>query len=296
MEEPERWLALEVSVPSDGGDDGRRRALAAALVGVGGTAVEEGDRRLRTFVSPPPDPESFVDEVRSRLADAVGGPAPGLRWRWVEGRDWTRAWRRGLEPRRVGEALVVAPSWSEPDADPGDVVVRVDPGMAFGTAEHGTTRGALRLLERTVRPGGRVLDVGTGSGILAVAAALLGARRVVAVDRDEEAARTTRENAALNGVAGRVRVVRVEATPEVLRLAAPPVFDVVAANVLAGVLVPLLEAFRVVTADDGRLILGGILEEEADATVREAREAGWTVEARDVDDGWWTGRFRRRPA
>lgn len=295
MHDPERWLVLEVRAPSGGETAGRRRALAAALLGLGGAAVEEREGALRTHVSAPDDPEAFLERARRRLARAVEGPGPELRWAWTEDRDWRRAWRQGLEPRRVGDRLLVAPSWSDPDAGPGDAVVRLDPGMAFGTAEHGTTRGALRLLERAVDPGDRVLDVGTGSGVLAVAAARLGAGAVVALETDPEAVRTARENAAVNDVGDRVRVVHLEATPELLRLVAPPAFDVVAANILAPVLVPMLEPFRAAAADDGRLILGGILEDEADETVRAADAAGWRLAGRDRDEGWWTGLFAPGP-
>lgn len=293
MEPPERWLCLEVPAPPEGGEAGRRRrALVAALVRLGGGAVEEEGGALRTCLPAPDRPGAFLEDVRRRLAEAVEGPAPRVRWRWVEDRDWRRAWRRGLEPRRPGDRVVVAPSWSEPEADPGDVVVRIDPGMAFGTGEHGTTRGALRLLERAVSPGDRVLDVGTGSGVLAAAAAGLGAGRVVALEKDAGAAEAARENLRRNGAAGRCRVVRLEATPGLVRLLAPPLFDVVVANILAPVLRPLLGPFRAVAAEDGRLILGGVLEEEAEETVGPARRAGWRLADEDRDDGWWTGLFR----
>lgn len=294
MHPPERWLCLEVPAPSGGGEARRRRrALAGGLVGLTGGAVQEGEGGvLRAFLAPPDRPEAFVDEARERLADAVEGPPPDLRWRWVEERDWARAWRRGLGPRRPGERVVVAPGRADPDAGPEDVVVRIDPGMAFGTGEHGTTRGALRLLERAVATGDRVLDLGTGSGVLAVAAVGLGADRVVALEKDADAVRTARSNLDRNGVAGRVRLVHLEVTPALLRLMAPLRFDVVAANVLAPVLVPLLGPLRDVTAGDGRLIFGGILEEEAERTTREARRAGWRLADEDRDDGWWTGLLR----
>lgn len=293
MQPPERWLCLEVPAPPGGGEAGRRRrALVAGLVRLGGGAVEEEDGSLRTFLPAPDRPEDVLEEARRRLAEAVDGPAPEVRWRWVDHRDWRRAWRRGLEPRRPGERVVVAPSWSDPDPGPEDILVEIDPGMAFGTGEHGTTRGTLRLLERAVSRDDRVLDVGTGSGVLAAAAAGLGAGRVVALEKDAGAAETARENLRRNGAAGRCRVVHLEATAGVLRLMAPPRFDVVAANILAPVLVPLLGPFREVTGDDGRLILGGILEEEAEEAVGPARRAGWRLEEEDRDDGWWTGLFR----
>lgn len=322
MEQPERWLALAVPVPpeatrdappsdapegaagpgaaGEGGDGpqaagdagGRRRAVTRVLLELGGTAVEEDEGELRTFLPPPDDLDACLERAREALAGAVEGDPPELRWRWLENRDWAREWRQGVEPRRVGRRLVVAPGWSDPDVGPDDAVIRIDPGMAFGTGEHGTTRGTLRLLERSLEPGDRVLDVGTGSGVLAVAAVRLGADRVVALDRDREAVRTARANLARNDVLGRVRLLHMEAAPGPLRLLSPPRYEVVAANLHAAALVPLLDAFRQVVRDDGRLITGGILEGEAEAFAAAAREAGWRLAARDRDEGWWTGLLR----
>lgn len=296
MAPPERWLVLEVPAPSDGEDAARRRrALVEALVALGGAGVEERDDRLRTYVAPPDDVGAWLGRARARLAAAVDPPAPEPECRWIEARDWGRAWRRGLEPRRVGHRVVVAPTWTDPEPDPGDVVVELDPGMAFGTGEHGTTRGALRLLEQAVERGDRVLDVGTGSGVLAIAAAGLGAQRVVAIDRDDGAVRTAEENAVRNDVGGRVELLHLEATPATVRLLGPPVFDVIAANLLTSRLLPLLGPFRAASADDGRLILGGILGEEADEMTAAAAGAGWRLEQEDRDEGWWTGLFSASP-
>lgn len=294
MHTPERWLRLEVRRADGGADEGRERAIVRELARLGNGAVEERDGALLAYRPPPEDLPDFLGDVRRRLAGAVEGPPPELRWRWVDDRDWIRAWRAGLGPRRPGTRVVVVPDGSEPEIGPEEVAVRIEPGIAFGTGEHGTTRGALRLLERTVEPGDRVLDVGSGTGVLAVAAVRLGAERAVALENDPDAVRSAAETVARNGVADRVRLAEVEATPGLVRLLAPPPFDVAAANVLARVGLPLLRPLTRAVAEDGRLILGGILEEQEEAALREARRAGWEPIAEDRDDGWWTGLLRVR--
>jgi ribosomal protein L11 methyltransferase len=173
--------------------------------------------------------------------------------------------------------------------------------MAFGTGEHATTRGALRALESAVRPGDRVLDVGTGSAILAIAAARLGAGEVLAVESDPDALENAEDNLRRNGVADQVELLHGVVDDEFLALLGPARFDLIVANVLSGVLVPLLPAFLAALAPagqgrdergPGRLILGGILEEEAESVIDAAREAGFTLTAEDFEDEWWGGLFR----
>src|SRR5690606_9973591 len=160
----------------------------------------------------------------------------------------------------------VTPSWEEAAlrarVEPDARVVVVDPGMAFGTAEHGTTRGALRLLDRALVPGTRVLDVGAGSAILAVAAALLGAREVVAVEGDPVAAEYALENLERNRVSDRVRWIGAWADPGLLRTLRPA--DGVLANIESGPLRRLLRGFRDALVPSGWLITSGLLAEEWD--------------------------------
>lgn len=298
-----RWLALEVELagsgpedpggPPDGGAAVHR--LSRALVELGGGAVRVEEGTLRSHLPEPDDPEASLLEARRRLEEAAPGAVASVSWSWEPDRDWGEAWRRELEPRRVGRRLVVAPSWTEPALEPGEVPLVVDPGMAFGTGEHGSTRGVLRLLEEAVEPGDRVLDLGTGSGILALAAVRLGAARVVALDVDPDALEVARQNLERNGVAGDVELLRARADPARLALLEPMRFDLTAANILARVLVPLLRPLRRLAAPGARLLLGGILEREA-GEVREAAEgAGWRPAAEVVDEGWWSVRLEREP-
>lgn len=297
--DPEKWLVLTVRVPSDE----QMSDVAEILISVGGGAVEQEGDLLRTYLLPPDDLDLFLDDVRARLTELLPGQTPEVSWRWQEHEDWAETWRRGLKPRRVGEHLIVTPSWAEPERRQGDILIVIDPEMAFGTGEHATTRGALRMLESAVRPGDRVLDVGTGSAILAIAAAKLGAGEVLAVESDAEALDNARDNLVKNGVADRVELLHGLVDDEFLAMLGAGRFEVIVANVLSGVLVPLLPAFESSLAPasggerdqaprrPGRLILGGILEDEADHVIEAAENAGFTLRVEDLEDEWWGGLF-----
>ncbi len=293
-----RWLAIEVELDPgpDGpgaGRDAAVHALSRALVELGAGAVREEAGTLRGHLPDPDDPESALLEARRRLEAAAPGAVAAVSWSWEPDRDWGESWREDLEPRRVGRRLVVAPSWTDPEAAPDDLVLTVDPGMAFGTGEHGSTRGVLRLMEEAVEPGDRVLDVGTGSGILALAAVRLGADRVVALDVDADALEVARGNLERNGVAGSVDLLRARADARRLALLEPARFDLLAANILARVLVPLLGPLRRLAAPDAALVLGGVLEREASGVREAAASAGWRTSAEVVDEGWWSVRLER---
>ncbi|CAN5266605.1 hypothetical protein BH20GEM2_BH20GEM2_09220 [soil metagenome] len=281
MIDPERWLVLEVRPQTPD----QRPLLVEGLLALGGAAVQEGDDVLLTYLLPPPDPEAFAAAARERLSEWAGEPAD-LEWRWQADEDWARRWKEGLAPRRVTPRLVVKPTWSEWDAAPGDTVIDIDPQMAFGTGEHATTRGCLRLLDAAVGPGDRVLDVGSGSSILAIAAVRLGAACALAVESDPDANLNARENLARNGVESQVRIV--EAVADVALLRSLGSFDLVLANILSSVIVPLLPALRGCLAPSGRLVVSGILLNEAGAVTAAAGEAGLSVGCVDEEDEWWS--------
>lgn len=299
---PERWFVLTVRVPSEE----YAEALSEELIALGGAAVEEAVDRLTTYILPPEDPERFAREARERLRAVVPENEVEVRWRWQEHEDWAETWRRGLRPRRVGRRLVVAPTWAEPELREGDIVVVLDPEMAFGTGEHATTRGVLRLLEESMRPGDRVLDVGTGSAILAIAAARLGAVEVLAVESDADALENARDNLRRNGVDERVELLHAVVDEPFLALPGPGRFDLILANVLSSVLVPLLPAFRRALTPPvgagaagrrpGRLVLGGILEHEAEGVIEAAERAGFTLVTEDLEEEWWGGLLEARRA
>ena len=196
-------------------------------------------------------------------------------WTAEPATDWLATWREGLEPVTVA-GLTVAPSWTHV---PGADVIVIDPGMAFGTGHHATTRMCIEALRRRDLRGCDVLDVGTGSGVLALAAVRSGAGRVVAVDVDDDAVTTARANAVANGVTIDVRAGGVEA-------AGDERFDVVVANLVTSTLVELAPQLVARVGEDGALITSGIAEERS-ATVRDAFEAlGAESVATETDEGW----------
>jgi ribosomal protein L11 methyltransferase len=285
---PGRWLVLTVRAPSEE----RMDEFTEGLFSLGGGAVEvEGDR-LTTYIAEPPELETFLAAAAETLGEPGGG-APELVWRWQEDQDWSRTWREGLVPRRVGRRVVVAQPWNadEVRAQDGDVLVVIDPATAFGTGEHATTRGAIRLMEAVLTGGERVLDVGTGSGVLALAAAGLGAAEVLAVESDESSMSNAAENLERSPWGDRVALVNAEVDADYVARHRGDGFDLVVANVLSGVLVPLLPAFRSALAPGGAVILGGILESEAETVEATASDAGLLLDAVDREEGWWTARF-----
>jgi len=285
---PDRWLVVSVRAPGAT----ERHLLVDALVRLGARAVEERDGALVTHFPPPSDPEALVDEIRWRLSTVHGaGSSLEVSWSWQPHEDWAELWKRELVPRRVTSRIVVTPTWLEPDAGPGDVVIRLDPGVAFGTAEHATTRGCLRLLDGAVSAGDRVADLGTGSGILAIAACGLGAREVRAVDADPFACAAARENAAANGCADRVHVTEARLGPGGVADLGP--LDGVTVNIEAGVVVELLPGAARALGPGGWLVVGGILVAERDGVVEEAARPGLRLEAEDREEEWWSGLFRR---
>lgn len=281
---PGRWLVLTARVD----DPARRDLLVDGLLALGGQSVLEEDAALTTYIPDPEgDLEAFLTEAGERLAEAIGGgDPPELAYRWQDNEDWEETWRTGLQPRKVSPRLVVKPSWTEwPDA-PGEVVIEIDPQMAFGTGEHATTRGCLRLLDRHLRPGSRVLDVGSGSGILSIAAARLGAAEVVAVEYDPDANLNARENFDRNGVGGIITLHEAFADDALLRQLGH--FDLITANILSGVIRPLLPAFAAALKDEGKLIVSGILQVESDRVLQDALPAGFALVEEDREEDWWS--------
>jgi ribosomal protein L11 methyltransferase len=218
-------------------------------------------------------------------------PVGELRVRSVDDADWTDAWKAGYAPQRIGR-IVIVPSWLEEPIGPDEVALHLDPGMAFGTGLHPTTRGCLTLLQSISPMPSTVLDVGSGSGILALAALRLGAERAVCYDTDPLAVEATVANARANDLADRVtaREGSLPAEPTAQQ------YPLVLANLVAAVLVDLAGALAAHTAAAGTLLASGIIEGRAEEVLAALTAAGFALEGR-LDDGEWVSlHLRHSPA
>lgn len=206
--------------------------------------------------------------------------------------DWLDNWKKYYTPIEIGERLLVLPDWEEAPATE-RAVLRLDPGVAFGTGAHHTTRMCLELLERSVRPGDSMLDLGCGSGILAIAARLLGAGAVTAVDIDPLAVKVAGENAEKNGLGGALTLLAGDVlTDEALRTAAGGPYDLVAANIVADVIIRLAPFAHACCVPGGTFITSGIIEERRDETLDALLAAGFTLLDGRESGGWAALRMR----
>ena len=258
-----RWAEIIIDVGPEATD-----AVGAALyaAGCGGFEVREAAQPPAVVGYLPVDDRledrlSSLKDALARLPEyGVTGAGTDLTLRYVEEADWANAWKAFYKPFRVGRRLVVTPPWEHPDLAPDDIPLIIDPGMAFGTGSHPTTQLCLTALEDLVTPGASVADIGTGSGILAIASAKLGAALVAANDNDPLAVKIARENAAANGVT--VNVTDALPTGQ---------YDVVVANILADVIIGLTTELHGLLAPGGNLIASGIIDTR-EADVRQALE------------------------
>jgi ribosomal protein L11 methyltransferase len=267
------WCAVRVQGPESDKD-----AMAAWLVGHTGHAVQEqDDGSLVSFA----ESESAGHALVNSLQDVFGSHATG-EVRPLPTIDWTDRWRDGLGPRRVGR-LTITPSWADGTEPTGETIV-LDPETAFGSGEHGSTRSALVLMDRLLRPGIGVLDLGSGSGILTIAAAKLGARRATGIEIDPEALPVAEKNAARNGVTDRVAFLLGDA-----RALAPllgPV-ELVVSNILRTANVTLLPAIAASLAPGGCAVFAGMEAPERGLFLEALKCAGYAAADETTDEGWW---------
>ena len=208
----------------------------------------------------------------------------------VADEDWSENWKKYYKPFRIGSHLVVKPTWEAYTPVEGDLVIELDPGMAFGTGTHETTNMCMQLLEKHLASGLRVMDVGTGSGILAIAAARLGATDILAIDIDPDAVKVAKENVALNGVEKQVRVV----VGDLCKSEAMPC-ELAVANIVADAICMLAGPLTRHLVKDGLLICSGIIRERERDVLAAAKEAGYTVYDR-IEKGEWVALCLRNEA
>lgn len=227
--------------------------------------------------------------LRRRLnALALSAPLPAMRFAEVGPQLWSEEWKRFYHVQHMGTRLVVRPSWEPYDQAPGEVVVELDPGTAFGTGQHQTTRLCLIAIERELLRDAQVLDVGAGSGILAIAAALLGARAVRAMDNDAETVAIAAENARLNGVGDRIVFAAgsMGANWPWPQHAPRACCDLLISNISSIAVVAMMPAFAAAIRPGGTLILSGFIARDADEVSDAARAAGLLPDRIDGEAEW----------
>ena len=232
-----------------------------------------------------------IDRLRHQITEALWflgriKEMPEPEFKVVRQTDWSEAWKKNYHPLPVGKKLMIAPSWVEPDPR-GRVVIRIDPGMAFGTGTHPTTRLSLEFLETAVVPEQPMIDIGCGSGILAIAALKLGAGWALGADPDPDAISAAETNAAINGVQENFTIIQGSVADVLALDGGHPVAPLVVANILAPVLDKLLKSgLAELIAPEGALILSGILQDQAQALQEEAIRHGMKLIDRKQEGDW----------
>ena len=280
------YLELAITVPAEAAE-----AVAWSLTerGVPGVVVSERSPEaplsetstLKAYFPEvaPPDMELLEAGIREGLS-----PFPGAEFqvetRTLPEENWATSWQKYWHVQRIGEHVVVRPSWEEYEAQPEDLVITLDPKMAFGTGTHATTRLCMRAIERymSVTPAETVYDVGAGTGILAILAAMMGAKHVIAVDNDPVAVAAAEENATINEVAVTNRV----GSADDLKGQA----DLVVANILAEVIIELAPELWRITRPGGRLVTSGIISRKADDVAQALAAQGFNLLERDSEGDW----------
>jgi ribosomal protein L11 methyltransferase len=295
---PMKWLELSVKTPPEYVEPLSQIFLR---YGHGGVAVErEGGFNPDEGELPPAVPwvivktyiplDSASDERRSQIDLGVRlvahvSPISPLEERVLDEEEWQNSWKQHFHVLHVGERTVIRPTWQEYTPTASEVVVALDPGMAFGTGHHPTTRMCLELLEGLAAPGMSVLDVGCGSGILSIAAAKLGAGRVLGVEIDAVAARAARENVRENRVGRVVRIAQGSLPHPGVK---PRSYDIAIANISAKVISELAPELARAVRPGGKVIASGIIQDKKEGVEQALAASGGVLERTETDDDWVT--------
>lgn len=292
------WMALTVHTTSQGADLVSQQLMA---LGAEGTQIRD-----RADIPDPSKPNGYWELIDQSLIDAM--PQDVLVEAWfpldeklpervsalkgclkemetlpdmgslalsssqVKDEDWSQVWKKFYKPFRAGRSLVVKPSWESYEAKPGDKIIQLDPGMAFGTGTHETTGMCLDLLDDYLIPGTRVIDLGTGSGILAIGAALLGAQDVLAIDIDPTAVKVAKENVAINGLTQQIEVMEGDLLEHVNQIC-----GLCVANIIADVICLVAQPLKAHIAPGGLFICSGIIKEREADVAASLSAAGYTL-------------------
>ena len=234
---------------------------------------------IHIYISPEENPREAVSYIKERLESE--GISYVIDLGQINEDDWATSWKKYYYPTKISKRLVVCPSWETYSPDPGEVVLTMDPGMAFGTGTHDTTKLCLQMLEDSITPETVQLDIGTGSGILAVASLLLGAKSAVGVDIDEVAVRVAKENAAANGISDRATFHAGDLAEKVSGK-----FNLVTANIVADVIMRLIPDLDRFLTDDGLFLASGIIDTREQEVLDALTAAGYRLVRREESGGW----------
>lgn len=241
----------------------------------------------------------MLTSIKNMLADVKKSDTDGVYGRLeaelasIREEDWANNWKQYFKPFTIGEKLAVKPSWEDYSGDDGRKILEIDPASSFGTGQHHTTRLCLELLEKSVKEGDKILDMGCGSGILSIAAMLLGAESAAAVDIEENAAATAQENARKNNIADEVyktyfgNILADEALADKI----DDKYDIITANIVADVLIAMKDYFVRYLKKGGTLIISGIIEERMDEVLSAVEGVGFIRQAVSVKEGWAAAQY-----
>ena len=227
-------------------------------------------------------------------AISLGAKPPEVSWKLIKEEDWASGWKKHWHPQEIGDRFLIYPAWLDIPENPERLLIRLDPGAAFGTGTHPTTQLCLESLEMRLMQGAEdtaIADIGCGSGILSIGATLLGAKQVIAVDNDPLAVKTCRSNCQLNDIDKEQILVKEGSTAEVIKL--DKLYDGVVCNILAEIIIKLFPSFNSFTHDKSWAILSGILLEQADSIADVVEQNGWTIAALWKRKEWCCFNIRR---
>ena len=293
-----KWIELTVDVPPEYAEP---MSEIFHRYGHGGVAIEQEAGYNPDEGESPPVPDFVtvktylpVDNTTERRRNQIDigvrlvahlATISPLKEKYVEEEDWQNAWKEHFDPLRIGQHLVICPTWRTVETSESDILIHLDPGMAFGTGHHPTTRTCMEILERDTKPGDRILDVGCGSGILSVVAVKVGAASALGLEIDPVAARAGEENVRINGIGDKVQIVQGTLPSP---LAEARSFDIVAANISAKVVTNLAQHLIDSVAIGGKLIAGGIIEPHVEDVTKALNAVGASIDETFIDGDWVT--------
>lgn len=261
--------------------------------------LSQCETRITVYLPANSQGADMLSSIRTMLAELKASDSDNAYGRLeaelssIREEDWANNWKQYFKPIKVGEKLVIKPSWEDYDEDGERIILEIDPASSFGTGQHHTTRLCLELLEKSLNAGDKLLDMGCGSGILSIGAMLLGAENAVAVDIEQNAAATAMENALKNHISSEKYKTYYGniLTDEKLADEIDCKYDIITANIVADVLIAMKEFFVRYLKKGGTLIVSGIIEERMHEVIEALESVGFSSPEANVKEGWAAVRF-----